>query len=154
MIARLALLLALAAPAASALSLADCAFLTGTWQSEQGGDMHEEHWQPPQGDSMIGSYRIVKAGRTVFYELVALEQTEGEVRLLLRHFGRGLAPKEREDEHIAFKLVRAGPAELEFEGTHRETARIRYQVAEGALVVTLFSKDGKALQTYRMKRAS
>jgi hypothetical protein len=50
-------------------SVHNLAFMAGTWTlKHEWGDM-EEFWGPPMGDNMVSTFRCVKDGKIVFYEL-------------------------------------------------------------------------------------
>jgi len=68
-------------------SINNLQFITGQWRVQhQWGNM-EETWSAPMGNNMMGSYRCVKDGKIVFYEFMAIEQTDSVPVLYLRHFG-------------------------------------------------------------------
>lgn len=80
-------------------SLSDLSFLTGTWASrEKSGAYTEEYWSSLYGDSMVGHCRIVKAGKTSFYELLALVNTPSGVVLRMRHCNGDFEPWKESDE--------------------------------------------------------
>ena len=65
-------------------TLADLAWIAGHWVNEEGGDLSEEVWTAPTGDSMQGMWRYVAAGRVKIFEaLTIVEDAEG-VTLRLR----------------------------------------------------------------------
>lgn len=49
-------------------TLAELAFIAGTWQGELGKGTTEEQWNPPSGDSMMGMFRYVQNGKAAFYQ--------------------------------------------------------------------------------------
>jgi len=123
-----------AQPAATA----DLPWLAGRWTWEGGGRTQEEIWSL-QGDQFAGLFRETREGRSVFFEIMALEPEEGGPVLRIRHFGPGLlrAWEEREAPK-AFRLVRASASEAVFEGMGAaEGSRLHYRLtAPDALVIT------------------
>ncbi|MBM4130063.1 hypothetical protein FJ250_03410 [bacterium] len=55
--------------------IARAAWLAGTWEMGEAGDLTEEHWLPPRGDSMLAVSRTVSAGRLAWFETVVLRET-------------------------------------------------------------------------------
>jgi hypothetical protein len=55
-------------------------WLTGCWASEAGEPGTGEHWLPLAGGTMLGVGRTVKAGKTVEFEFLRIQQNaEGQV---------------------------------------------------------------------------
>jgi len=71
-------------------TLGDLAFITGSWRADWDGGLGEEHWSAPSGDSMVGTFRFVKDGKSRFYEFMLIEQTADGPVLRLKHFSAGL----------------------------------------------------------------
>jgi hypothetical protein len=55
----------------------------------QRGD-EEEYWSQPMGESMVGTFRVVKDGKAVFYEFWAIEVEDGKAIFKMKHFDLGL----------------------------------------------------------------
>lgn len=55
--------------------IARAAWLAGTWVMGDAGDLTEEHWLPPRGDSMMAVSRTVSGGRLAWFETVVLRET-------------------------------------------------------------------------------
>lgn len=54
------------------------AWLAGTWTRNEGDVFQEEAWSAPRGDAMFGIGRVVRGGRTVFFEYLRIEsRTDG-----------------------------------------------------------------------------
>lgn len=166
----LALLIPLAAAAAeppapapssvASVTVADFAWMTGTWQGEVEGDFVEDQWSEPAGGVMVGTFRWVrggKGGKLALYELLALEPSpEGPV-LWLRHFGAGLVAREDKEGALAFHLTAYKPNEATFDNRDpKNPLRLIYR-REGAdrLVAVLErTENGKPVVTefvYRRK---
>ncbi len=75
-----------ATPAASA-RVEDMAWLAGHWRGEGLGGQVEEFWTEPQAGQMIGLFRLVKDGKLVFSEHMALVvEPSGALVMKVKHF--------------------------------------------------------------------
>jgi hypothetical protein len=126
--------------------LADLAWIAGDWQGERGSTRYEERWVAPLGPVMTGQFRMVKDGRVVFYEFLAIEQDPTGPVLRMRHFGPGLIAWEDRDSPKVFPLVSHSPEEAVFDdaGTSDDVRRIIYRrLAPDSLLIRLVKvKDG------------
>lgn len=118
------------APLAS-VTVADFAWMTGTWQGEVEGDFVEDQWSEPAGGVLMGMFRWVKGGKggkIAMYEFLSLEPgAEGPI-LWLRHFNPGLVGWEDKQGAIAFHLVAYKPGEATFDNRDpKKPARITYR---------------------------
>src|SRR6516225_212830 len=50
------------------------AWLAGRWVGGDPGQSTEEIWSPPLGNSMMGSFRLLKNGKVVFYEFCTIAE--------------------------------------------------------------------------------
>ena len=73
-------------------TLADLAFLVGSWTETEGPSVFAETWLPAQGDAMAGVAHWTIQGRTRMYEMMSIEQGAEGLVLHVRHFHRGLVP--------------------------------------------------------------
>src|SRR5687768_8345380 len=71
--------------------LADLAWLEGHWRDDSGGNLSEEIWTAPSGDSLMGMWRWAQDGKVRVFELLAIKAEEGKLVLRLRHFDPKLA---------------------------------------------------------------
>lgn len=55
--------------------IARAAWLAGTWEMGEPGDLTEEHWLAPRGDAMLAVSRTVAGGRLGWFETVVLRET-------------------------------------------------------------------------------
>jgi len=114
-----------AAPAA-ALPLAELAWLSGSWRSDDGGRFIEEVWTVPAGDAMFGINRTVRDGRTRAFEHLRIVARGDEVFYLASPGGR-MPPTE-------FKLTERGERTVAFENPeHDFPTRIEYARAGDVL---------------------
>jgi hypothetical protein len=103
-------------------TISDVAWLAGHWVGPALGGEAEEIWSAPKAGSMMGMYRLVRDGKVVFYELLALVQEGGSLVLRLKHFNPDLTGWEEKQKTVDFRLVGLGEGIAQFEGMsfHRE----------------------------------
>lgn len=141
------------APFAS-VTVADFAWLAGSWQGEVQGSFVEELWSTPAGGGLMGMFRWMNGGRDgtlAMYELLSLEPgAEGPI-LWLRHFNPKLVGWEDKEGAIAFHLVAYKPGEATFDNRDPEKpARITYRREGGDRLISLLERkaqDGKPTVT-------
>lgn len=96
--------------------LADVAWLAGHWQGPALGGFSEEVWTAPMGGSMMGSYKLVRDGAVVFYEILAIVEEDSSLVIRLKHFNADLTGWEEKSEVRSFPLVRITATEAFFDG--------------------------------------
>lgn len=179
-LAGLALALGAAAPMATAPSpspLGDLAWLAGTWlQEDDTGLLMEETWSAPRADAMVGMFRLAQRGKVSLFELMSIEldgpagSADGPLipgqepvaggapqRLVfrLRHFHRGLAPWEAEqDGPLTFSVLRLQPNEVVFEDPTRQFPnRVLYRRDGDVLTIRIISATpAQEDLEYKLKR--
>ena len=128
-------------------TLADVALLVGHWRGPFLGGTAEELWLPAVGDSMAGIFRLYAETsegsdeqKVQFYEIMACVEEEGSVTMKLKHFHPDLRGWEEKDDTVSFRLVKATPEGLWFEGLTFLKQR------DGSLkgYIALRSKSGEA----------
>jgi hypothetical protein len=93
-------------------SVKDLAFMAGTWTlKHEWGDM-EEFWGPPMGDNMVSTFRCVKDGKMVFYEFMAIEQSDSIPVMKLRHFNKGSIGWEDKDKPYLMPVIKLAANEV------------------------------------------
>lgn len=97
-------------------TIADVAWLAGSWGGEALDGEAEEIWTPPRGSAMLGMFRLLKDEQPVFFELMTLTEREGRVVLRLKHFDPDLTGWESRDETVDFPLIRFTDTALFFDG--------------------------------------
>jgi hypothetical protein len=107
-------------------SVKDLAFMAGTWTlKHEWGDM-EEFWSEPMGDNMVSTFRCVKNGNVVFYEFIAIEQSDSIPVMKLRHFNKGSIGWEDKDKPYLMPVVKIAKNEVTFESLDK-AVRITYK---------------------------
>src|SRR6516225_5804665 len=81
-------------------SVADIAWLAGSWTSEAFGGVGEEIWSSPSANTMVGMYRLIKDGKVLFYELCIIAPEGDSLVLKLKHFHPDLRGWEAKDAAV------------------------------------------------------
>ena len=132
----------------ASLPAADCTvtrfnWLSGRWTGQMNGAVSEEIWSLPEGDSMMGMWRLVSKGATRIFEFATIVSNAQGTTLNLRHFSARMEgwPKEKEQP---LALTSCADGEIVFAGKEGEVnVKLTYlRTASGGLSVTL-DKDGK-----------
>ena len=135
-----------APPASIKATLEDVAFMAGHWVGGEDGDLSEEIWASPSGDSMMGMWRYVAKGQTRIYEILTLTAEGDGVVLRIRHFNPKLVGREEKDRAVELPLVAKGPREAVFEGPDynvKGTVRLTYRRPADDALVGVLEKEGK-----------
>ncbi len=97
-------------------TLARMKWLQGRWTGEALGGEVEEVWGPAHGGAMLGTFRLVRDGKPVFYEFMTLVEEEGSLVMRLKHFNPDLTGWEEKDQSEEFRLVAIEDDAVHFEG--------------------------------------
>jgi Domain of unknown function (DUF6265) len=139
----------------TATVLKPLSFLSGHWRSESPGEVEEEYWSPPVGESMVGTFRVVKDRDAVFYEFWAVEVEDGNAVFKMKHFNRGLFGWE--DKNDMVRLALSVKAEKNVSFTSQDgNLDLRYEQKGDELISTLRRvKDGKTKEdVFRFRRSN
>lgn len=132
-------------------TIADMAFLAGAWTGTGLGGFSEEVWSKPQAGVMMGTYRLIKDGKPVFYEMLWLMEHEGTLILRLKHFNPDLTGWEEKDKTVDFKFVKKDGKRMHFSGLTFEQASDN----ELNIYLALRQRDGSLKEeTFKMKRTA
>lgn len=133
------------------------AWIAGHWGGEAMGGRIEEAWFAPDGRSMSGSFRLVRDGLAIMYELLLLEQDDdGEIYYRFKHVGRGWEP--REETPLEFRLTELEGRKATFRNTSPTPAEdglvwFTYESpADHELRVTIHGSPGGAPTVLAMTR--
>lgn len=136
-----------AAPPAATVEV--MSWIAGRWEGDGLGGQTEEAWSPPMAGEMVGTFRLVRDGKPVFYEFMRLGQTDRGLALQLKHFHPDMTGWEEKDKFVTFRFVKAEGNTVYFEGL---TFR-RDSPDQLTIFLALKTKDGKVREeTFRMKR--
>lgn len=126
--------LSAAAEEAGTASVADLAWLTGSWCSESADATAEEHWIEPHGGVILGLNRSVRAAGGVFFEYLRIVEEEGAVVYYASPVGRAATP---------FTLVESGDRRAVFANPeHDFPQRIIYESTGEELIATIEGEVG------------
>ena len=122
----------------SSYKLEDLAWIAGQWKGEAMGGTVEENWSQPTGGSMMATFKFIKDGAVVFYEIEIIRESENGIILQLKHFDKMLRGWESSDETVDFRLINITGNKAIFEGMTFE------RIGNDQLRVTVESenKDG------------
>jgi len=130
-------------------SISDMAWLAGSWSGEGLGGLSDETWSQPSGGTMVGTYRLIKGGKPVFYEMCWLLETEGTIVLRLKHFNPDLTGWEEKDKTVDFRFVKKDENRWYFSGLTFERADSN----ELRIFLALRQKDGTVKEElFRMRK--
>ncbi|MBT8259610.1 MAG: hypothetical protein KJO49_14110 [Bacteroidia bacterium] len=96
--------------------LENISWIAGNWTGKAFGGIVEENWSEPMGDSMMASFRVIKDGKVMFYEIEIIRQLENTLILQLKHFNNDLTGWETKNETIDWPLIAVYKNKVEFEG--------------------------------------
>ena len=135
-------------------ALKPLSFLSGRWVSAKGTEIQEESWLPATGASMVGSFRIVQAGKPVFYEFWVVEVDENRPVLKLKHFNSDLAGWEEKNASTRMPLVSSAPGDAVFAQADGSVS-LHYHRLGSVLTCTVHHvKDGKSSdETFALTKA-
>jgi Domain of unknown function (DUF6265) len=92
--------------ASLATDVAQLDWLAGAWEGDDAGTWNEEVWSEPKGGTMLAFHRDTRAGTSVSFEFLRVEQGEGGLVYLAMPRGAPATP---------FKLVESGAERAVFE---------------------------------------
>jgi Domain of unknown function (DUF6265) len=134
------------------------AWVAGAWTGTLGDRTIEQHWSAPVAGSIVAMYRSIRGGKSLLYELLAMENDGEGVVLRIKHFapGAGLVSQEAKDQSMDHELVEIGERMAVFQGGTAETpVRITFtQPESNALTIVVErTRDGKPVSTeFRYRR--
>lgn len=138
------LLTPITAHAAPPATLADVAWLEGSWEGEGiEGAPALEAYAPAAGGQMVGHFRqLNKDGTVMFYELITIVEEGGSLTYRLKHFNADLTGWEEKDKVTSFPLTERKGDRLDFSGlvyerTGKNTMTASVTVKEGGKTETL-----------------
>jgi hypothetical protein len=91
-------------------------WLSGTWHGSGLGGTVEEIYSEPQDGVMMGMFRFLSKGKTVFYELITVAEEKESLIIRLKHFNRDLSGWEEKDKTVDFRFVKREKNRYYFEG--------------------------------------
>jgi len=126
-------------------TLGDLTFITGLWRVDWDGGLGEEHWSTPSGDSMMGTFRFVKDGKSRFYEFMLIEQTADGLVLRIKHFNAGLIGWEDKSQVYNYPLTECRKGAAVFDREDKKSRLTYTRTSKEILSVVLDEPtNGKA----------
>jgi len=128
----------LAAEASTAASLADLSWIAGDWVGGDDDSFIQEQWSAPEGNDMMGMFRLIQGGDVGFYEFMTITRDATGTVLRIKHFDPGLVGWEEKTDSVVFGLVKVGTHRAVFE-TEKDgnPERLVYERHQDELVITL-----------------
>ncbi|MEO6324307.1 MAG: DUF6265 family protein [Thermoanaerobaculia bacterium] len=130
-------------------TVAALAFLSGSWELQNGALLIQEQWTCPGPDSMYATGRTVKNGRTVFFEFLRIEARADGIYYVAQP--KGSAPTD-------FKLTRLAPGVVVFENpAHDFPKKITYAKGPGDTLVARVEGDAASqekAEEFRYRRSA
>ncbi len=112
-----------AAPEASAPaqpSIDDFKWLAGHWRGTGLGGTCEEIWSEPMGGTMMGSFRLLRDDKVLFYELIVLGPDKDGFSMRVKHFSPEFVAWEEKDGAVRFPFESVEGTKAEFGGLRAE----------------------------------
>lgn len=123
-------------------TLADVAWLVGSWQGTAFGSQFEEVWNPASAHSMVGMFKLYDKDQGVnFYELMLLKEVGDSLELWVKHFSADFTAWENKADKVNFKLVKVESDAVHFSGLSF------YQNGEDKIDGYIVMKDKDGSQT-------
>jgi hypothetical protein len=127
-------------PPSPAARVDQVAWLAGYWEGDGMGGKIEDFWMPPRDGVLLGGFRLTKPDGKGFYELFAIEEFEGSLRFVVKHFHPNWVGWEEKDQALKLRLTRIGTSEAVFGGV-----AFRKEGADELVVtLTMRSRDGSS----------
>lgn len=103
-------------PASPPAKIDAMAWLAGYWEGEGMGGKIEDIWMQPRDGVILGAFRLTKPDGKGFYELFAIEEFEGSLRFVVKHFHPNWVGWEEKDQALKMRLQRISETEASFGG--------------------------------------
>ncbi len=135
--------LALPTHAAPAGTVADLAWMTGSWAGAVGPQTLEENWIQPTGSSIASLVRMTGRGATSMIELIVIEEEGDSLVLRIQQWNPGFVPRTPEPQtmelielgknSVAFRAISPGGMKtLAYSSPDPDSFNIDIENAQGA----------------------
>ena len=91
-------------------------WLAGRWTGDGLGGRTEEIWSPPDAGVMMGTFRLIRDDKPVFYEFLTISETERGLAMRLKHFHPDLKGWEEREKFVEFLYVGTDGNIVHFQG--------------------------------------
>jgi len=130
-------------------TIEEMAWLAGRWTGDGLGGRTEEVWSPPDAGTMMGTFRLIREDKIVFYEFLTLRVTDRGLSMQIKHFNLDMTGWEEKDKFVEFLYVGREKDTYHFEGL----SFTREGDDAMTIYLSLRSKDGTVReQPFRMRR--
>jgi hypothetical protein len=141
-----------AAAAGPAATVADLAWMTGSWKGALGPGTLEENWARPDAGSMAALVRGTGGGKTNMIELIVIEETEGSLVLRLQQWNPGFQPRTPGPQEMQLVEIAEREASFEATGEGGGLRKLTYsRPADDTFVVAVVTAQGAEL-AFELKR--
>ncbi|MEZ5357301.1 MAG: DUF6265 family protein [Candidatus Zixiibacteriota bacterium] len=120
----------------------DFSGMVGHWVGPGFGGTCEETWMPASGGSMLGTFKLIKDGKTIFSELMCITFEDNGPVLKVKHFSGEFVAWEEKDEYTTFAFTEKSGDSIVFSGLHY----ILPDANTMEIIVDMKSKDGSIHQ--------
>jgi hypothetical protein len=135
-------------------ALKSLSFLSGRWVSEAPDQMQEELWTPVTGDSITGSFRILKQGSPVFYEFWVVEVNDNRPVLKMKHFSVGLVGWEDKTSSTQMPLITAARDDATFAASDGSVSLHYHRAGSSLTCIVHHVRNGKiSEETFSLDKA-
>ena len=127
-------------------SVADLAWMTGSWVGPMGEQTLEENWIHPAGASIACLMRITSGGKTRVIELILIEEEEQSLVFRVRQYYPGFIPSSAEPQTMV--LTEIGDRRVRFEAPEpRELRSLTYsRPSEESFNIDVETREGVKFQ--------
>ena len=127
-------------------TIADVAWLAGTWANDGKPAMSEERWTSPAGGAMLAVARTIRGEKMVAFEYLRIVEREGGLVYVAQPNGR--PPTD-------FMLTAFSAQSATFENpAHDFPKMIRYTLKPDGVLEATISDGGKRAQTFAFRRVA
>ncbi len=74
-------------------TVANLAWMTGTWSAPAGPNTLEENWVVPGNGSMAALVRMTGAGGVSMWEVITIEEKDGSLTMNVQQWNKGFEPR-------------------------------------------------------------
>ena len=129
-----------------AATVADLAWMTGSWAGPLGEQTLEENWIAPVGGTIASVIRFTGDGATSMIELIVIEEEQGSLVLRVRQWFPGFVPRTPEPQVMA--LAELGDRRVSFAATGSgDFKTLTYsRPSEDSFNIDVETKDGEKFQ--------
>ena len=92
------------------------AWLAGSWTGTGLGGETEETWSEPKAGVMVGTFRLIKNSKHVFFEFMTFSVKNESLFLRLKHFTGDMVSWEEKEKTVDFRFIKKEGNRYYFQG--------------------------------------